>query len=70
MVVRHNGVVGCRKRGQSEAGKNICGWRTVRAKALTHFLQYGASIVRHAMPHLTRNTAERCAYCGHPLRRD
>ena len=59
-----------RQRGQGVAGKNICGGRTVRAKALTHLLHYGAFIVRHAMPHLTRNTAERRAYCGHPLRRD
>jgi len=26
--------------------------------------------MRHAMPHLTRNTAERRAYCGHLLRAD
>jgi hypothetical protein len=41
--------------------------RTVRAKALTLFLQYGAYIVRHALPHLTRNAAERRSYNRHPL---
>ena len=42
--------------------------RTVRAKALTPFLHNGAYIVRHALPHLTGNAAERRAYNRHPLR--
>jgi hypothetical protein len=49
-----------------------CGWQkylweyTVRAKALTPFLQYGAFIFRHAMSHLTKTWLNAAHVVGIP----